>query len=157
MSVVTVIHIICRHTQLILYSFRSVRGGQLPALLCMLMVCRQTTECTIYSPCNTQKYMHAHTHRPPVLLMWLMHKLQRSDTFGWVSEPEGSLLKKLWEDFYSCSKPTTESFLRSAALCCPLRKLQPNRLSRLICPVFSQPVRQTDSPTKTSTLWPFNL
>lgn len=89
---------------------------------------------------------HAHTHATCPSWCGLMHKLQWSDSFGWVSEPEGSLCKKLWEDFYSCSKPTTESFLRSAALCCPLRKLQLNSLSCPICPLFSQPLGQTDSP-----------
>ena len=75
-----------------------------------------------------------------------MHKLQWSDTFGWVSEPEGSLCKKLWEDFYSCSSPMTESFLRSAALCCPLRKLQLNSLSCPTCLLFSHTLGQDRLP-----------
>lgn len=89
--------------------------------------CSHTTLRTIYSLCNT------HIHTPSVLLMWLMDKLQRSDTFGWVTEPEGSLFKKLWEDFYSCSSlqiNLSYTLLPSAA------RSKSRSLTDDTCPVF---------------------
>lgn len=110
----------CINTQLILYQFRCSKR-QTAAYIAMYADsrgCSHTSLCTISSLYNT----HVHAHTPSVLLTWLMDKMER--TFGWVTEPEGSLFKKLWEGFYFCSKLTTKSVLHSAALCCLLRKLQ---------------------------------
>lgn len=79
-----------------------------------------------------------HTHTPSVLLTWLMDELQRRDTFGWVTVPEGSLFKKI-----SISAQSLELNLSyTAALCCLFTKLQLERRASPRLFSFSQSVGQ---------------
>ncbi len=99
------------------------------------------------------QHTYTHTHTPPVLLMWIMDKMQRSDTFGWVSELEGITLYEALRRL-----PATVTVLHSAALCCLFRELQLHwgALERSWADIRS--VLDRFPPiSNTSTLWPVSL